>query len=195
MRIWNGSRHQKSLVGLFIYLAIIGALFLTAGAGPVRAQDASPTPTTEAYPGPLPASPTSTSPYPGPETATSAPTALPTLATTSTAGAPTLPPLASPDLSTPTEFIQPQAQSTQDLQGTPQTNGPAPTYVPFPEITFQLPEQDIAGPNDLSQEQASPTPAVSQGGGGIGRWVPLGVILVIWGLLAGWFYLSFRRMG
>jgi hypothetical protein len=184
MCTWKGSRYRKSAAWLFVNLVILMAFGLISGTA--YAQDTTPTP------GPYP---TPVNPYPGPETATFEPTASPTLAATSAGGLPTPTPQLTPGLPTPTAFDQPQPQATQALQGTPQPSGPAPTYMPFPEITFQVPEQNIAGPNDLSQEQASPTPVDSRGNGGIGRWVPLGVILVIWGLLAGWFYLSFRRMG
>jgi hypothetical protein len=46
-----------------------------------------------------------------------------------------------------------------------------------------------------ARAQTSPTPAATQDNRGAERWVPLAVILMIWGLLAGWFYLSFRRLG
>ncbi len=198
MSAWKGSCYRNCLVGLFVCLAIISALFLVSGAGPAQAQEPSPTPTSAEYPGPLPTYPTLNAPYPGPETTTFVPTPLPTLATTSTGEVPIPTLQATATFPGPTSQLdptQPGLQSTQGLQATPPSGGLQPTYIPFPTIYFLSPDESIPDAASLSQTQTSPTPVVSQGNSGVGRWVPLGVILVIWGLLAGWFYLSFRRLG
>jgi hypothetical protein len=194
MCTWNGSHFCKGLAWLFVCLAIISALFLETSGGPAQAQEASPTPTSAEYPVPLPTYSTLNAPYPGPETATF----VPTQATTSSAGAPIPTLQATATFPGPTSQLaptQPGLQITQGLQPTSPANGLQPTYIPFPTIYFQLPDEITPDAAPLSQTQTSPTPIVSQGDGGVGRWVPLGVILVIWGLLAGWFYLSFRRLG
>jgi hypothetical protein len=186
MNSMKSLRHPKRMAWLFIQLAILLAICLPAESA--SAQGTTPTP--GPYPTPL-------NPYPNPETATIAPTSVPTLATTPTVGAPpaTINSTAAiPNPTTPPAVANPEAQSTLDLQANPQSNGPAPTYVPLPAITFQLPDQSTAAAEPLSQAQTSATPVVDQGNGGADRWIPLGVILVIWGLLAGWFYLSFRRL-
>jgi hypothetical protein len=179
----------KTVTRLFVFLAVLLAFSLAAGSA--HAQGA--TPTSGPYPTPIGPYP---SPVTGQETATLQPTSAPTLAPSATPGAPiptsqTTAALPSPTLE-PAQAL-PEAQSTLDLQANPQSSGPEPTYVPLPAITFELPDQSTAAP--LSQAQTSSTPGAAQGSGGAARWVPLGVIVVIWGLLAGWFYLSFRRMG
>jgi flagellar basal body-associated protein FliL len=178
---------SKSAGGLLILLAVLLAFCLAAGSA--HAQGA--TATSGPYPTPI-------GPYPSPETgqetATLPPAASPTLAASATPGIPIPTSQSTAALPSPTlEPAQalPEAQSTQDLQANPQSSGPEPTYVPLPAITFELPDQSTAP----VQAQTSPTPTAAQEGGGAARWVPLAVIVVIWSLLAGWFYLSFRRLG
>jgi hypothetical protein len=191
---WQKVLQLKYTAWLVLCLAVISALYLVSVSGTAQAQQASATP----YPGPLPTYPSGNPAYPGPQTATFVPTAVLTQASVPTIGAPTQ------TLQGPTTFPNPtaqpastdsQAQSTLDLPASPQPSGPDPTYVPLPAITFQLPDQSKAAAEPPSQDQTPTLAAVSQGSGGAARWVPLGVILVIWALLAGWFYLSFRRLG
>jgi hypothetical protein len=194
MRWWKKILQLKYTAWLILCLAVISALYLLNAPGTAQAQQASATP----YPGPFPTYPSGNPGYPGPETATFVPTALPTQASLPTPGAPTQTLQGPTAFPAPTEqpaLTNPQAQSTLDLQVNPQSNGPDPTYVPLPAITFQLPDQSTAAAEPPSQDQTTTPVAVTQGGGGADRWVPLGVILVIWALLAGWFYLSFRRLG
>jgi hypothetical protein len=183
----KASARLKMAVWLLVLLAILFG-FAPAG-GPAQAQSA--TSTVGPYPTPI-------GPYPSPETgqvtATLPPTTPPTLAASATPGAPIPTIQGTAALTTPTlEPAQalPEAQSTQNLQANPQPSGPAPTYVPLPDITFELPDQSAGA----RQAQTSPTPATARESGGATRWIPLAVIVVIWGLLAGWFYLSFRRLG
>jgi hypothetical protein len=185
---------SKYAVWFILCLAVISVLYLVSVPMPAQAQQASATP----YPGPFATYPSGNPAYPGPETATFAPTVAPTQATAAAAGLPSPTFQATADLSNSTTtpaVAPPGAQGTLDLQANPQSSGPDPTYVPLPAITFQLPDQSTAAAEPLSQTQTSATPVAAQGSGGAARWVPLGVILVIWALLAGWFYLSFRRMG
>ncbi len=199
MCTWNESRHRKRLAWLLVSLVILITFGLFAATA--HAQEASPTagpyPSPQGpYPTPQGPYPTPQEPYPGPETATFVPAATSTQATNATAEVPipTLQATATfPSSTSELAPTQPGLQSTQGLQST--DSGLQPTYIPFPTIYFQLPDESIPGANSLSQTQTFPTPVVAQGNSGVGRWVPLGVILVIWGLLAGWFYLSFRRLG
>ena len=190
MFTWNGFHYRKSLAWLFVNLAILIAFGLfTASA---HAQEA--TPTSGPYPTPQGAYPTPQGEYPGPQTATF----VPAQATTATAELPIPTLQATATFPGPTSQLaptQPGLQSTSGLQATSPASGLQPTYIPFPTIYFQLPDESIPDAASLSQTQTSPTPVASQGNSGVGRWVPLGVILVIWSLLAGWFYLSFRRLG
>jgi hypothetical protein len=184
-------RHQKRTAWFFISLALLFVLCLSGGSA--RAQGS--TPTSGPYPTPI-------GPYPSPETgqetATLPPTTAPTLATTSAASAPAPTLQLTAALPSPTlepAIALPGAQGTLDLQDNPQSNGPAPTYVPLPAITFQIPDLGATQVALQAQAQTSPTPFAAPDNRGAERWVPLAVILVIWGLLAGWFYLSFRRLG
>jgi hypothetical protein len=177
----------KTAAWLLVLLAALFTFYLAAGSAHAQGS----TPTSAPYPTPI-------GPYPSPETgqatATLPPAASPTPAASATPGAPVPTSQATAVLTTPTlEPAQalPEAQSTQNLQANPQPSGPAPTYAPLPAITFELPDQSTA----VVQAETSPTPAAAQRSGGAARWVPLAVIVVIWGLLAGWFYLSFRRLG
>lgn len=184
----------KYTAWLILCLAVISALYLVSAPGIAQAQQASATP----YPGPYPTYPSGNPAYPGPETATFVPTAMPTQTSFPTATSPTQPfqgPTALPAPTTPPALTNPQAQSTLDSQGNPQPSGLDPTYIPLPAITFQLPDQNAGAAEPQLQDQTTTPAAVSHGDSGAARWVPLGVILVIWGLLAGWFYLSFRRLG
>jgi hypothetical protein len=194
MRSWKKALRLKCSALLILCLAVVSALYLVSAPGPAQAQQASATP----YPGPLPTFPSGNPAYPGPQTATFVPTLAPTQATTTAAGLPS-PTIQSTaaliDQTETPEIAPPGAQSTLDLQANPQSSGQDPTYVPLPAITFQLPDQGSAVAAPLSQAQTPTAAVVSQVNGGAARWVPLGVILVIWALLAGWFYLSFRRMG
>jgi len=74
-----------------------------------------------------------------------------------------------------------------------QTGGPTSTLRPFPSITIEFPEatetpavtsQSIPGPGD-----SGPTGWVN-----LARLGPLALILLVWVLLGGWFYLTLRRM-
>jgi hypothetical protein len=191
MRSWKFPPLIKYTAWLVLCLAVLSALTLVSGPGLVQAQQASDTP----YPGPFPTYPSGNQTYPEPQTATFAPSSTPALATTP-AGLPFPTSQATAALPSPTlppAQTLPGTQSPQDLQANPQPSGPAPTYAPLPAITFQLP--DLSATESASQPQASPTPVAAQGNGGADRWIPLAVIVVIWGLLAGWFYLSFRRLG
>lgn len=183
----------KYIAWLILCLVVIGALYLGSVPGIAQAQQASDTP----YPGPFPTYPSGNPAYPGPQTATFVPTVAPTQATTAAAGlpSPTIQATAVlPNQTNPPVTAPPGAQSTLDLQVNPQSSGQDPTYVPLPAITFQLPDQSTAIATPRLQAQTPATPDAGQGSG-TARWVPLGVILVIWALLAGWFYLSFRRLG
>jgi hypothetical protein len=183
----------RSIAWLILCLAILSALYQVSVPDSVQAQQASATP----YPGPFATYPSGNPAYPGPQTATFVPTVMPTQATTAAAGLPSSTIQATAILPNPTNPLVtalPGAQSTLDLQANPQSSRQDPTYVPLPAITFQLPDPSTAVVTPLSQDQTPATPDAGQGSGA-GRWVPLGVILVIWALLAGWFYLSFRRLG
>ncbi len=192
MNSMKSPRHQKRTAWFFISLAFLFVLCLSAGSA--RAQGS--TPTSGPYPTPI-------GPYPSPETgqetATLPPTAAPSLATTSAVQPPTPTGLAATAaLPSPTfepAIALPEAQGTLDLQDNPQSNRLAPTYVPLPAITFQIPDLSATQVALQARAQTSPTPAAAQDNRGAERWVPLAVILMIWGLLAGWFYLSFRRLG
>jgi hypothetical protein len=87
---------------------------------------------------------------------------------------------------TPGAFATSEAQLTQE-------GGPTSTLRPFPSITVEF-------------YYSSPTPRVSiqptsgPGDNGLSGWVniarlgPLALILLVWVLLGGWFYLTLRRM-
>jgi hypothetical protein len=194
MRLRKKALQLRYTAWLILCLAVIGALYLGSAPGIAQAQQASTTP----YPGPIPTYSSGNPAYPGPQTATFVPTVAPTQATTAAAGLPSptnQATAAQPNQTDLPAIAPPEAQSTLDLQANPQSSGTDSTYVPLPAITFQLPDQSTAAAAPLSQSQTPATAVVSQGSGGAARWVPLGVILVIWALLAGWFYLSFRRLG
>ncbi len=129
------------------------------------------------------ASSTPSSAYPAPATATAIPTAV--------------------------QF--PTAVQLPTNTGLPGTAGPLPsvelpeaavsgtiTLVPFPELTLTFPEGGIILPGTPSETQ-TPTPTAESGASGI-SWFPLGgillvvILVLIWGLLGGIFYLSFRRV-
>ena len=141
-----------------------------------------------AYPGP----PTPTSPYPGIPTTIAPYPGVPTTAVpaaTATTGS-FFSSTATPANRAETATLNPQVQEfsvpENSIQG---------TLVPFPSITIQFPDGTTGTPA-LNAEAGS---QAGQGNGsdsspGWSRYSALGFILLIWALLGGWFWLSFRKL-
>ena len=141
-----------------------------------------------AYPGP----PTSTSPYPGIPTTAAPYPGIPTTAApaaTATTGAlfTSTPTLANQGA---TATVDPQVQGF----AAPET-GIQGTLVPLPDITIQFPE-GATGTPALSVDPGSQAGqgSASDGSPGWSRYSTLGFIVLIWALLGGWFWLSFRKL-
>ncbi|HEX7973071.1 MAG TPA: hypothetical protein VF498_01575 [Anaerolineales bacterium] len=98
-----------------------------------------------------------------------------------------------PDTPTPRPSPTRTVPATQDISvitvAATVSSGPTSTWVPFPAITVVVVLQDTPQAASVS----SPEPPNSSGPNLV-RLAPLGVILLIWVLLGGWFFYSFRRM-
>lgn len=159
---------------------------------PISAVSSTPVATTGtndlAYPGPPP----ETSPYPGIPTTVSPYPELPTAvvpAATATR-APQLNPTATPTVPGLTETV---AAPTLEF-AIPETNLQG-TLVPLPSITIQFvvstpgkPATGVANSELLARGDSSGTTTDWS------RYGTLGFILLIWALLGGWFWLSFRKL-
>jgi len=141
---------------------------------------------------PAPSTPTRTSAaYPGPATATSQSlrTSTPTRITAGT------PQPTTPGRLTATAPL-PQSGTPQTPQVAQATTGLAPTntLIPLPTVTFVFP--------DRAEQDATPKIVITRvvaSSGGAGWATPqrimvVGLLVVIWGLLGGWFYFSMHKL-
>lgn len=140
---------------------------------------------------------------------TASSTAPPTITTTSAAAVPTRTPSTAypaPVTSTPVIPAAPAATVTS-LPGLPTlistiTSPTAPvsgtaTLLPFPDLTLTFPESGIILPGSGT---AAWTATPARLSADTSNWNPVGgvllvvILVLIWGLLGTWFYLSFRRI-
>jgi hypothetical protein len=127
-----------------------------------------------AYPGPV------QTPYPGPIE-----TPNPTQ---------NLTPYPGPVTSVPTGAAQTPGTDATLPNNSTQLGGPTSTLRPFPSVTYEFPD---ATQTPVVPKQSTPGPG---GNNGLSGWVnvtrlgPLALILLIWVLLGGWFYLTLRRI-
>jgi hypothetical protein len=105
-----------------------------------------------------------------------------------------LTPTHNPETSVPTgAALTPETNATSANKLT-QLDGPTSTLRPFPSVTYEFPD---ATQTPMISKQSTPVPG---GRNGLSGWVnvvrlgPLALILLIWVLLGGWFYLTLRRM-
>jgi len=126
-----------------------------------------------AYPSPV------QSPYPGPVQS-----ATPTRQQTS-----------SPNPATSTSSSGARTDGvTTTTNGLEMTGGPTSTLRPFPSITIEFPDATLT---PVVFKQSTPGPGDSNGLTGwvnVARIGPLALIVLVWVLLGGWFYLTLRRM-
>ena len=138
------------------------------------------TPTNTVTAIPVAASNTPSSAYPAPATVTPLPTGVQLSTITPLPGSPTI---------LPTEPASTQLPSSL-ISGTL-------TLVPFPELTLTFPEGGIVLPGHATPTR-TPVASTAQTSGS--SWIPtggyllVGVLVLIWGLLGAWFYLSIRRV-
>jgi len=155
-----------------------GAAAAIATSTPVVTSTPTPTRTPTAtqngaYPGPV------QSPYPAPvqsPTPTRQQTPYPGPATSATPGA--------------ARTAGVTATTTNRLD---QTGGPTSTLRPFPSITIEFPDATET-PAVTSQSTPGPVDSGFTGWVNLARLGPLALILLVWVLLGGWFYLTLRRM-
>lgn len=164
--------------------------------GPIQATPAASATPGTASPTVTATSPSGTSFTPTPTgsaTVTPTNTAQPAATRTRTPTASPYPTFASysyPDTPTPLPSPTRTSPATQDIPviTVPVTPPGAPpaTYIPFPEVTLVI----ELNPSPAAATAQPPDAATS----GVARLAPLGLIALIWVLLGGWFYYSFRRM-
>jgi hypothetical protein len=144
---------------------------------PTRTPTQARTPTSTqngAYPGPV------QTPYPGPIE-----TPNPTQ---------NLTPYPGPVTSVPTGPAQTPGTNATSANNSTQLDGPTSTLRPFPSVTYEFPD---ATQTPVILKQSTPEPGDSNrlsGWVNVTRLGPLALILLIWVLLGGWFYLTLRRM-
>jgi hypothetical protein len=105
-----------------------------------------------------------------------------------------LTPYPGPVTSVPTGAAQTPGTDATFPNNSTQLDGPTSTLRPFPSVTYKFP--------DATQTPGVPKLSTPGPGGsnGLSSWVnvarlgPLALILLIWVLLGGWFYLTLRRM-
>jgi hypothetical protein len=94
-------------------------------------------------------------------------------------------------------FTTPPTQSNQVVVLPTETLTPTATLIPLPEITMQFPtppEGSDALDLQASEKQGSSPEGARRVWFTLERLIFLGFLLLVWVLLGGWFYLSYRRL-